>query len=117
MQIRERYEVANLAFNSTRYIRNAREEEPLRKAYLKLSTPHGTLGTLIISAMLRGFPLLLSTPHGTLGTEISLHGFSAMCETFNSTRYIRNYALQKIYYPERTPFNSTRYIRNPKRPH
>ena len=79
-------------------------------------------------------PARLSTPHGTLGTMIWLDDFNLDNEPFNSTRYIRNditHAISRVAVELSTPhgtlgtrpcvnglavgkvsFNSTRYIRN-----
>ncbi len=99
-------------FNSTRYIRN-QNLTPHALIWGKLSTPHGTLGTVLSRGRSHAMTAL-STPHGTLGTVINNptktknpkrlstpHGtlgtkpFETFDEgieivTFNSTRYIRN---------------------------
>ncbi len=127
---------ANTSFNSTRYIRNVCVFLTHLRALERLSTPHGTLGTVARAALCRILRELLSTPHGTLGTGTSVYSgvLSEVFPAFNSTRYIRNqvsceggenhqrdFQLHTVHqeqgeraFPQQTcpPFNSTRYIRN-----
>ena len=56
-------------FNSTRYIRNLKSKRNVVE-YLRLSTPHGTLGTKDTPTNQHKNPTL-STPHGTLGTYLT----------------------------------------------
>ena len=61
-------EIPRYDFNSTRYIRNLNALKKMPERYfLEISTPHGTLGTLIKHPLANN-RTLISTPHGTLGT-------------------------------------------------
>ena len=80
---------------------------------MKLSTPHGTLGTSRLNVIVATALIGLSTPHGTLGTQLPLREVSIEELAFNSTRYIRNPSFIEICaLLKGTSFNSTRYIRN-----
>ena len=83
------------SFNSTRYIRN-RSFRRTVYSFLRLSTPHGTLGTLLKNISLVGL-CLLSTPHGTLGTGGEDEPTHHDLPPFNSTRYIRNLLRENSY--------------------
>ena len=98
-------------FNSTRCIRN----HPHCMCYLvpivKLSTPHGALGTpQTHTEEFANYPL--STPHGALGTPCADSDFPLLSQSFNSTRCIRNIDYKLCWDSYTGPFNSTRCIRN-----
>ena len=105
-----------VTFNSTRYIRNLRTGNSGYSFSMSISFQLHTVHQEQLENLIGNrINSLLSTPHGTLGTVLCLLYDKQAHIPFNSTRYIRNkWGNKTLDYIEdfKITFNSTRYIRN-----